>query len=139
MGKASSSGPLEPAARRAVNLLRAAGSTTVIAGVLIVLYYVLALALTPGQQSDLAVAAGLILGVVLCGLGVMTLLLRTGGLWPTMIIAGILLAMQLLNAFMSASGQGQETLSVFALVVPLIVLVFNTLAVGAARTLPAKE
>ncbi len=124
--------------RRAEEWVRAAGAVTIAAG-LMVLFIALVVTLTQAQAESLPVFISMVLGVLISLLGVMTLRRRAWGPWATMVIMGLFLAEQ----FWAAYGGGRKpegaTLSVFLLVVPLIVLIVNTRAIGAIRDLRAQS
>lgn len=126
----------EDAARvRAENLVRAAGVASIIGGAL---FAAMALTFARAGASELDLGTYTIAGIAVSVLGVLTLRLETWSMWATIGIAAAFLGGELWLAYGSGRTPGGKTLSLFLLVVPLILLVFNTLAVGAARGLTAK-
>jgi hypothetical protein len=121
-------------ARSTMAMPRAAGSATVIAGGLTLLYGVIAEGVlripVSGGRTGLVFA----LGLLLCVLGAMTMRSLLWSCWATMIVAAMMLASELWTAYAHGRPDG-TVLSVFSLVVPLIVLVLNTLTVGSLRDL----
>lgn len=134
---ADSNKPVDATTTNAVNMIRAAGSATIVAGVLLVLFAILSTVYS-GQSADkLKAFLDFVVGLALCGLGVMSLRVHPWASWVTLLLMFLFLAGQLWTAY----GTGEDStrrISVFMLVVPLIVLIFNTLSIGAARSLGGK-
>jgi hypothetical protein len=122
----------DTARTRAENWVRAAGVATIVSGVL---FSVMAFLLAQAVPATMAVAVSSSLGIVLAVLGVLTLRLQTWSLWAAIFIATFLLGCELWVAYGGGRKPAGETLSIFLLVIPLLVLVINVLAVGAARAL----
>jgi len=128
------SAPHQAADRRNINRVRAAGAATIASGGLTIIAVVLGITLLGTPMNDVTIWVALAIGVLLCGLGLTTLRIRTWSLWATAAVMAILLGGQLWVAHVGGESQS-ATLSVFSLIVPLIVLVINVLAVGAIRRL----
>ncbi len=123
----------------ALNTVRAAGSATVMAGVLTLCYAVAFAALTPMPLNVLEFALSLIVGLGLIATGVGTLRIHHRSLWVTLVLTAVVLAIQLWAAYGGGRSPSQASLSVYLLTVPLVVLITNTLAIGAVRTLKPKN
>jgi len=131
----SLSGPTT--ARRAVNTIRAAGAATIVGGLLTVAYVVLFALLAPIRSDRLEFGIALTVGIALVVSGVGTLRRSNRSLWATVLITATVLAVQLWTAYGGGSRARNAGLSVYLLTVPMVVLLINTFAVGAARSLPA--
>lgn len=127
----------EDAARlRAENFVRAAGVASIIAGVL---FAAMAMTFTRVGAVELDLGTYTIAEIAVAVLGVLTLRSQTWSMWATIAIATAFLGGELWLAYGFGRTPQGRTLSVFLLVVPLILLVFNALAVGAARGLMPKR
>ncbi len=129
--------PADPTTASAINMIRAAGAATIVAGVLLIVFAVLTVTLGGPNADRMGAFLDFVVGLALCGLGAISFRVHPWAPWVTLLIMFLFLAGQLWMAYGGDELSG-ERISVFMLVVPLIVLIFNTLSIGAARTLGVK-
>lgn len=132
MSEKKQTSPETPAARTAANTIRAAGLATLVSGLL---FGILALSLAQQDMAGYGIALWLVVGAALTALGIMTLWIWTWALWPALLIGAGLLGAQLYAAYGGGNKPTANRVSVFFLTIPLIILIANALALGAARKL----
>ncbi len=135
MGGTEPNNPKSNEMQRSINQIRAAAAATLIAGGLTIVYAFGTILMARDDLDRIAASLDLFVGLVICALGLLSLRIHRWSPWATTCVMAAFLAGQLYEAYSNELTVGPQ-LSVFMLVVPLIVLVFNTLAIGAVRSLP---